>query len=169
MIRRILTRLLLPVAALATLAGCGSDDSPTAPAAFDLSTIFTEDEAVITESADSINLRLIGVQFESATSIVLAAPALPILDKFARVQAHYEGAAYSVQAHTDERGSASYNLELSQERAETVRNYLVNDVGMRTDTEAVGYGEERPLVAGSSAAAWAQNRRVEVVIDLSEE
>ncbi|MEE8224064.1 MAG: OmpA family protein, partial [Alphaproteobacteria bacterium] len=65
----------------------------------------------------------------------------------------------SVEGHCDERGTREYNLALGERRANSAKNYLValgvNPKRIRT----ISYGKERPAVAGSNDAAWAQNRR----------
>ncbi len=69
-----------------------------------------------------------------------------------------------VEGHADERGSTEYNLALASRRAESVRTFFTG-FGLEGDRFAtVSYGEERPLVARSDEAAWAQNRRAEFVI-----
>ena len=68
-----------------------------------------------------------------------------------------------LQGHADERGSTEYNLALGQRRSDSVREYLVSG-GVYTDqVEAISYGEERPRALGSNEAAWAENRRVEIL------
>lgn len=70
----------------------------------------------------------------------------------------------SVEGHTDSRGSASSNQKLSESRAASVRQFLI-DKGVEPDRlESSGYGESKPLVAGNNEAAWAKNRRVDIVI-----
>jgi len=68
-----------------------------------------------------------------------------------------------VEGHTDERGGREYNLALGQRRSEAVRRALtllgVNDAQI----EAVSFGKEKPAVPGSDEAAWAKNRRAEIV------
>lgn len=68
-----------------------------------------------------------------------------------------------LQGHTDERGTREYNLALGQKRAEAVRRALgvlgVNDA----QQEAVSFGKEKPAAAGADEAAYAKNRRVELV------
>ncbi len=73
--------------------------------------------------------------------------------------------ALLIEGHGDERGTREYNLALGERRAHAVRDYLVSlgiDPG-RLST--VSYGEERPVVLGSSELAWAQNRRSAFVLD----
>lgn len=66
-----------------------------------------------------------------------------------------------VEGHADERGSTEYNLALGQRRAETVRGYLTNYGIDGSRIQTLSYGEERPMVEGTSEDAWARNRRAE--------
>jgi outer membrane protein OmpA-like peptidoglycan-associated protein len=68
----------------------------------------------------------------------------------------------SVNGHTDDVGSDAYNQKLSERRAQAVRNYLVQ-AGMSPEILSVeGHGKSLPLVKGTSDAARAKNRRVEL-------
>ena len=68
----------------------------------------------------------------------------------------------SVNGHTDDVGSAAYNQRLSERRAEAVRDYLVK-AGLSPEILTVtGHGKALPLVPGTSEAARAKNRRVEL-------
>jgi peptidoglycan-associated lipoprotein len=68
-----------------------------------------------------------------------------------------------LEGHTDERGSREYNIGLGERRAQAVRRALLLQ-GVREDQiTTVSYGEERPALAGSDEAAYAKNRRVELV------
>lgn len=70
----------------------------------------------------------------------------------------------SVNGHTDDVGSDEYNQKLSERRAQAVHDYLVN-AGLSRDILSVqGHGKSRPLVKGTSDAARARNRRVELGI-----
>jgi peptidoglycan-associated lipoprotein len=69
----------------------------------------------------------------------------------------------SIEGHTDERGGREYNLALGQRRAEAVAKSLTLLGATDTQLEAVSYGKERPAVQGSDEAAWAKNRRAELV------
>ncbi len=74
------------------------------------------------------------------------------------------GIQLRVEGHADERGSTEYNLALGQRRAEAVRSFLGN-YGIGTERiNITSYGEEQPLVEGSSESAWAQNRRAEFTV-----
>jgi peptidoglycan-associated lipoprotein len=68
-----------------------------------------------------------------------------------------------VQGNTDERGGTEYNLALGQKRAEAVRKAM-NALGVSdTQVEAVSLGEEKPKAQGHDEAAWAENRRADIV------
>ncbi len=69
-----------------------------------------------------------------------------------------------VAVHTDARDDASYDMALSTARAEAVRAYLVAGGTAPERVTAVGFGGTRPLVAGETEAAFAANRRVELVV-----
>lgn len=68
-----------------------------------------------------------------------------------------------IEGHADERGTTQYNLALSERRAAAVRAFLT-DLGVASHRlETVGLGEERPLATGEGEAAWARNRRAELM------
>jgi outer membrane protein OmpA-like peptidoglycan-associated protein len=70
-----------------------------------------------------------------------------------------------VQGHTDSKGSDAYNLNLSNERANSVKNYLVVNHNINPDRlMARGYGESTPIASNDSDAGRAKNRRVELVV-----
>jgi peptidoglycan-associated lipoprotein len=68
-----------------------------------------------------------------------------------------------LEGHTDERGSREYNIGLGERRAQAVRRALLLQGASDPQISTVSYGEERPAVAGHDEAAWAKNRRVEIV------
>ena len=68
-----------------------------------------------------------------------------------------------LEGHTDERGSASYNIALGERRTLSVRNFLLAHQIPTTQITWVSYGEERPAVGGTSDEDYAQNRRVEIL------
>jgi peptidoglycan-associated lipoprotein len=68
-----------------------------------------------------------------------------------------------LEGHCDERGTAEYNLALGQKRAEAAKAFL-EGLGISNQRMAtISYGEERPLDGGHNEAAWAKNRRVDVL------
>jgi outer membrane protein OmpA-like peptidoglycan-associated protein len=69
-----------------------------------------------------------------------------------------------VEGHTDEVGTRDYNVKLSEERAASVRTYLVEHGVDASRLEAAGFGFDKPLSPGKSAKDHELNRRVEFVI-----
>ncbi len=69
-----------------------------------------------------------------------------------------------VEGHTDSRGDAEFNLQLSQSRAEQVVRFLTEHGVPADRLQAQGYGDSRPVDDREAEAAWDRNRRVEFVI-----
>jgi len=69
----------------------------------------------------------------------------------------------AIEGHTDERGGREYNLALGQQRAESVAKALRLLGATDTQVEAVSFGKERPAMTGNDEAAWAKNRRADLV------
>ncbi|MGK4002884.1 OmpA family protein [Sorangium sp. So ce1036] len=88
------------------------------------------------------------------------------LDQVALVlKAHPEVERVRIEGHTDETGTREFNIELSEQRAETVRRYLVRRGVSPGRLETEGYGPDRPIAEGDDEASRARNRRVEFVVD----
>jgi outer membrane protein OmpA-like peptidoglycan-associated protein len=71
----------------------------------------------------------------------------------------------TVDGFTDSQGSASYNQDLSQRRADAVRSYLISRGYPGELILAEGIGENRPVADNTSAEGRANNRRVEIIVD----
>lgn len=67
-----------------------------------------------------------------------------------------------ITGHTDERGTADYNLALGERRSNTVATFLAAAGVNPEQMQVVSYGEEKPLAMGGDEASWSQNRRVEL-------
>jgi outer membrane protein OmpA-like peptidoglycan-associated protein len=87
-----------------------------------------------------------------------------VLQSVSLVLKEFDRSLVTVEGHTDGDGSDAYNLELSQDRARAVADFL-SDQGVdprRLSTE--GYGEVRPIATNATAQGKALNRRVEIRI-----
>ena len=93
------------------------------------------------------------------------------LHRLAAEMSNFPDCRFEISGYTDSRGSDAYNDRLSQRRAETIRQMLIDREGFNPDVlEAVGYGERRLQVPNAQTEEeHAQNRRVEVRIILDEE
>jgi peptidoglycan-associated lipoprotein len=86
-----------------------------------------------------------------------------IVAAHAKYLASNPGTRVRLEGHTDERGSREYNIGLGERRAQAVRRALLLQGAADAQISTVSYGEERPAVPGHDEAAWAKNRRVEIV------
>ena len=68
-----------------------------------------------------------------------------------------------LEGHTDERGTREYNVALGERRAESVQKALVLAGAGSNQLSTLSFGEERPAELGSSEAAYAKDRRVELI------
>jgi peptidoglycan-associated lipoprotein len=71
----------------------------------------------------------------------------------------------TLEGHTDERGTREYNLALGESRAQAVREFLLSNGIDGNRVRTVSYGKARPKCLGAGEDCWAQNRRVEIIIN----
>lgn len=108
-----------------------------------------------------------GVEFEFDSS-QLTTTSYPILDRAAEVLLQHRGIPIEIAGHTDDWGSYSYNINLSNARAASVRDYLISKGVSATRLSSQGYGEADPIQPNSNpdgsdnAEGRARNRRVEL-------
>ncbi len=105
-------------------------------------------------------LKVGGIGFDGGKS-GLTEDSEGVLDRASAVIARCPEAGVEVGAHSDADGSASRNRDLTQVRAETIVDYLVEAGVKRERLTAVGYGETKPIADNSTAAGKAANRRIE--------
>nr|WP_282104228.1 OmpA family protein [Marinobacter alexandrii] len=86
------------------------------------------------------------------------------LESVGLVLKEFDKTIIQIEGHTDSSGSQSYNQLLSEQRAGSVRDFLLNQNIAPKRTRAVGYGERYPLASNDSAAGREQNRRVELTL-----
>ncbi|MEE4186013.1 MAG: OmpA family protein [Gammaproteobacteria bacterium] len=108
-------------------------------------------------------INLEGVNFQT-NSAALIGGADDLLNEQAATLKENPNITIEVAGHTDSSGDAGYNMDLSQKRAETVRDYLISR-GVDADRiTARGYGETQPIADNTSRTGMAANRRVELRI-----
>ncbi len=106
-------------------------------------------------------IRLEGVHFRT-NSADLTPESARILDHAVAVLRRRATIRVEVAAHTDSRGSAAYNMDLSRRRAKSVRDYLVAHGIDASRLTARGYGESQPVADNNTPEGRAKNRRVEL-------
>ena len=105
-----------------------------------------------------------GVLFRSAESTLLSSAQVK-LDQVADALLNVRARNLIVEGHTDSQGSISYNQDLSQRRADAVRDYLVQRSYPADRIQALGKGKGSPIADNASPEGRANNRRVEIVIE----
>jgi OOP family OmpA-OmpF porin len=104
---------------------------------------------------------LIGVNFDTAKWIIKSKYD-PILNDVVAILKKNPSLKLEIEGHTDNRGSAAYNQQLSENRAKAVMDYLIAKGIAPNRLTARGYGLSQPAASNSTAAGRAQNRRVEL-------
>ena len=140
------------------------------------------ENAKVEEVTDANGLKAVKVTFDSGllfatSSATLASKSKNDLNDFATLLKNDADLAVDVQGYTDNQGwknstaeqSAQKNLNLSQQRAESVKNYLTSQgVSYNQFKNVTGYGEQNPVADNSTKAGQQANRRVEVYLYASE-
>ena len=102
--------------------------------------------------------------FFDTDKATIQARSFALLDEIANVLKSRPTMTVRIEGHTDARGRRPHNMQLSQARAESVRQHLVG-LGIETARmEARGYGPDQPIETNKTAAGREKNRRVEFFI-----
>jgi len=89
-----------------------------------------------------------------------------VIGKVADFMKKYPTTSAVLEGHTDSRGTEAYNQKLSERRAESVKNYLVDKFGIESSRLSTkGYGESKPVATNKSAAGRQKNRRIDAIIE----
>ena len=118
---------------------------------------------VSVEVLQALNIETKKVLFDYNKASVRA-ESLSTLDRVASVMMEYPTTRFLIEGHTDDRGRDSYNKNLSDQRAASVRTYLTEKGIPAARLESKGFGEERPIASNKTAAGRQENRRVELSI-----
>ena len=142
----------------------GIDQCPNTPAGLKVDAMgcpieVTEKE---TEMLDTGMIRLQNVNFETGKATLLP-DSYAALDEVGGILLKWPQLSIEIGGHTDSRGRAEKNQMLSEARAKSVKDYLVDKFpGLATaQLTTKGYGSNRPLVPNTSALNMSKNRRVE--------
>jgi len=88
---------------------------------------------------------------------------IPVVEAHGRYLVDHATRAVRIEGNCDERGGREYNLALGQRRAEAVRERLKMLGVSAGRVETVSLGKEKPRNTGHNEAAWAENRRADIV------
>ena len=89
----------------------------------------------------------------------------PALNHILEIVQEYPEATFTVSGHADSRGTKAFNQKLSEERAQSIVDYMVNKGIAANRFQVLGYGETKPIATNANRAGRKLNRRVEVVVD----
>lgn len=103
-----------------------------------------------------------GIQFDFDSDVIRAESEALLDDLYAGLEAS-DAASVLIVGHSSSEGEESYNAELSQRRAEAVKQALIQRGSLASRLSAQGAGESRPIADNDSDAGRALNRRVEIV------
>jgi OmpA-OmpF porin, OOP family len=126
--------------------------------------MFSREEALVFRQGDTIILRLVGLNFDSGAAQIKP-QSFPLLQKVEKAIDVFPRSELTIEGHTDSYGGDDMNQNLSQQRAESVQQYMIN--AMRIPTYrliATGYGETRPVASNETASGRERNRRIDIVI-----
>lgn len=185
---RILPALICSMAALA-LAACSGGAEKDVESITDMG-LLDDDTGVVTGTLDEEgNTRSQGIVVEMLDGDIaddseggaIAPPAMtvyfaydsvtvtpPHMELIERVAAHLSNKSsmrIRLEGHADERGTRTYNLALGERRAQSVVDMFLERGVLAEQMNWVSYGEEIPAVVGQDEAAWAKNRRVEIIVE----
>jgi OmpA-OmpF porin, OOP family len=113
---------------------------------------------------ESVSVEAKSIYFNTGKSTFRSEDVPVKIESISTLLKQYPTAKFSIEGHTDSDGSDAFNQKLSQERADVVKNALI-ERGMKAENlSAVGYGESKPVASNKTAAGKAKNRRTEVVL-----
>ncbi|MCH7973165.1 MAG: OmpA family protein [Bacteroidetes bacterium] len=123
--------------------------------------VFSADQ--MKRTLDSLGtISIYGINFDTAKDR-LKQGAEKVLIEIVKLMKNYPELRIEIQGHTDNVGSANYNLNLSNKRADTVKDYLLLFGVEKTRMIAKGYGLSKPIVSNDTEEGRAKNRRVELL------
>src|SRR5213082_3549469 len=123
------------------------------------------------QSGRSLSMNLSGDVLFDYDKATLKPAAEEALKKVAVVLSQFPESMVTVEGYTDSKGSKAFNMQLSQERANAVKAWLVKDANVPANITARGFGEQNPVAPNTNAdgsdnpAGRALNRRVSIVVE----
>jgi adhesin transport system outer membrane protein len=133
----------------------------------DSKSISVETIDIAGERTDRVKMDVsVGFAYKSTS---LTAESVSALEDAALLLRKFPAVDAIVAGYTDSVAPEAYNIKLSQQRAESVRDALINDHGIEPSRlKAIGYGEDSPIADNETPAGRAKNRRVELVMDIDQ-
>jgi outer membrane protein OmpA-like peptidoglycan-associated protein len=115
------------------------------------------------EITSEVSSKSYQIQFETGSSVIKP-ESYKLLDEILQSSVVAEGLKVGVYGHTDNVGGAQSNQKLSEDRAASVKSYLLSKGLAAQRMESKGFGPAKPIADNSTSAGRAQNRRVQIVL-----
>ncbi|MBA3970690.1 MAG: OmpA family protein, partial [Bacteroidetes bacterium] len=115
------------------------------------------------EMTSEISSKSYEIQFETGSSVIKP-ESYNELDEILKSSVVAEGLKVGVYGHTDNTGNADANQTLSEQRANSVKSYLISKGLLTSRIEAKGFGQSQPVSDNTSNEGKAKNRRVQIVL-----
>ncbi len=115
------------------------------------------------EMTSTVSSKSYQIQFETG-SAVIKPESYSQLDEIMKSSVVAEGLKVGVYGHSDNTGNANSNQSLSEERANSVKSYLISKGLLTSRIEAKGFGQTQPIADNKTAEGKAKNRRVQIVL-----
>jgi outer membrane protein OmpA-like peptidoglycan-associated protein len=129
-----------------------------------IETLFGPVEAKVIREGEELRIRLAGLSFPSGRATIQP-EYFSLLTKLQRAIREFRNSKVVIEGHTDNIGNDAYNQNLSAQRAQAVRQYLIANMGLSENRiQSIGFGESRPIANNESEEGRMQNRRIDVVI-----
>lgn len=154
--------LIGSLAALAVMAGCACPDRPKDAAVAEAPAAVAPTPPAPPPAPKVMGMPGGSVYFDY-DKYVVKNQYRGVVESNARYLKSTSSGSVVVEGNCDERGSREYNLALGQRRADAVKKAMVLLGASESRIETISYGEEKPRAMGHDEAAWAENRRADVV------
>ncbi len=130
-----------------------------------LTSYFNREEAVVLTQGNDVLIRAVGLTFDPGSALVKP-QSYALLTKLQQAIALYPEYGVLVEGHTDSFGGDIQNLDLSMHRAQSVRQYFISNMaGFPINrSEAIGYGETRPIANNETPEGRTRNRRIDLLL-----
>jgi peptidoglycan-associated lipoprotein len=119
---------------------------------------FSDEPSVRGDSEIDSNLKIVYFDFDKSD---LTSDSFEVLKENATYLSKKSSLKIVVEGHTDNRGTAEYNLSLGQRRALKVKDYYVKFGIVPNRIATISYGREKPIIDENNEVAWSKNRRAE--------
>lgn len=126
--------------------------------------IFDRSEAIVFRNDNDILIRLVGLNFDVGKSLINP-EYYSLLSKVEKAIKTFPGCSITAEDHTDSQGGDETNLQLSQERADAVKSYLLANMDVEwSRIRSIGFGESKPIANNETLEGRKKNRRIDLII-----